>query len=238
MIVATNAIVILTLKYGDTSLIVKCLTETSGMHTYLLKGILKAKKGKLKAAYFQPLTLLEIVANHKNNGTLETLREAKVSYPYHSIHTDIHKNAIAFFISEILAVSIYEEEQNKSMFEFIETALRWLDLNEEISNFHIAFLMMLSRYLGFYPDDSRKELPFFDLQEGEFTHTETSTTLKDQNLEDFKCFLGIIFDAIHTIKLTKERRATLLNNLIIYFELHLQGFKKPKSIAVLNEVFR
>ena len=238
MIVSTKAIVISALKYGDTSLIVKCLTEDAGMRSYLLKGVRKSKKGKIKAAYFQPLTLLEIVANHKDKGTLETLREAKVSYLYKTVHTDIRKNSIAFFISELLAYSIYEEENTEQLFTFIETALKWLDLNEEVANFHIAFLLMLTRYLGFYPDDTYKNLPFFDLQEGAFTHSETSTTIENENLEDFKLFLGIIFDDIQGIRLKKERRKKLLNTLITYFELHLQGFKKPKSIVVLNEVFR
>jgi DNA repair protein RecO (recombination protein O) len=238
VIVSTRAIVISAIKYGDSSLIVKCLTAKAGMRSYLLRGIRKSKKGKIKAAYFQPLTLLEIVANHKDKGTLETMREAKVSYPYKSVQTDIRKNAIAFFIAEVLSDAIYEEEDTEAMYPFIEKALKWLDQHSEVSNFHIAFLLMLSRYLGFYPDDTHKDLPFFDLQEGAFTTTITSTAIQDENLQAFKLFLGIIFDDLHNISLTKKQRGALLNILITYFELHLQGFKKPKSIVVLNEVFR
>ncbi|XLS28940.1 DNA repair protein RecO [Flavobacteriaceae bacterium M23B6Z8] len=237
MIVATRAIVISALKYGDSSLIVKCLTASAGMRSYLLKGVRNSRKGKLKAAYFQPLTQLEIVANHKDKGTLETIREAKISYPYQSLHTDIRKNAMAFFLAEVLSVSIYEEEDTKMMFHFVEAALQWLDLHDEVSNFHIAFLIMLTRYLGFYPDDTYQDLPFFDLEQGAFTNIPTSTVISDENLVAFKSFLGIIFDDIPLIKLTRTGRADLLKILITYFELHLQGFKKPKSIVVLNEVF-
>ena len=53
----------------------------------------------------------------------------------------------------------------------------------------------------------------------------------------FKSFLGINFDAINTIKMRKNNRQELLQSLVLYYELHLQGFRKPKSLAVLNEVF-
>ena len=51
-------------------------------------------------------------------------------------------------------------------------------------------------------------------------------------------FLGINFDAIHTVKMNKTDRQDLLKSLILYFELHLQGFRKPKSLVILNEIFR
>ncbi|WP_340199566.1 DNA repair protein RecO [Ascidiimonas sp. W6] len=237
MIVVTKAIVISVIKYGDSSLIVKCLTAAAGMKSYLLKGVRNAKKGKLKVGYFQPLTQLEIIANHKDKGTLDTIRDVKVSYPYQSLHIDVRKNAIAFFLAEVLSLSIYEEEDTQMMFRFIESALQWLDVHNEVSNFHIAFLLMLTRYLGFYPDDSHKELPFFDLEEGAFTANATSTAITDENLECFKSFLGIVFDDIPLIKLSRARRRELVKILITYFELHLQGFRKPKSMVVLNEVF-
>ncbi|NER14438.1 DNA repair protein RecO [Leptobacterium flavescens] len=237
MIVATKAIVISTVKYGDSSLIVKCFTASDGVKSYLLKGVRASKKGKLKAAYFQPLTQLEIIARHKGKGTLESLREARISFPYASIHTDIKKNAIAFFLAEVLSVSIREEEEDAGLFSFLETAFQWLDTHDEISNFHILFLFNLTRYFGFYPDDTQRDLPYFDLVEGEFTGEPSLNTVKDENLTLLRQFLGINFDDVQKIKLTKKQRHSLLNLLIVYFELHLQGFRKPKSLLILNEVF-
>ncbi|WP_431111606.1 DNA repair protein RecO, partial [Winogradskyella poriferorum] len=82
MQITTKAIVLSSLKYGDTSLIVRAFTESDGVKSYLLKGVLASKKGKLKPAYFLPLMQLELVAVHKNKGTLETIKEVKVSMPY------------------------------------------------------------------------------------------------------------------------------------------------------------
>ena len=141
MQISTKALVLSSIKYGDTSLIVKAFTYSDGLKSYLLKGILASKKGKLKTAYFQPLTQLEIVVNHKNKGTLERLIDAKVNYPYQSVHTDIAKNAMILFLSEILVNSIFEEEQNKDLFDFLEAALQWMDTHHNINNFHLFFML-------------------------------------------------------------------------------------------------
>lgn len=238
MQVTTKAIVFSSLKYGDTSLIVKAFTLSDGLKTYLLKGVLASKRGKLKAAYFQPLTQLEINANHKNKGTLESIREVKIAYHYVTLHTDIFKNALTLFLAEMLGNSIFEEEQNQELFHFLEASLQWLDTHEEVSNFHLYILLRLTKYLGFYPDTSTIDLPYFDIVEGEFvSELSTNLILEKENLAYFKRFLGINFDSIHKIKMKKTDRQNLLKSIVLYYELHLQGFRKPKSLAILNEVF-
>ena len=238
MQVTTKAIVFSALKYGDTSLIVRAFTLSDGLKSYLLKGILTSKKAKLKAAYFQPLTQLEIVANHKNKGSLESIREVGVAYHYNTLHADIAKNAVTLFLAEMLGNSIHEEEPNIQMFHFIEASLQWLDSNELIANFHIHFLLGLTKYLGFYPDLNHIDSDSFDLKEGVFTNRPTlNPILVGENLDYFKRLLGINFDAIQSIKMKKDNRQELLKSLVLYFELHLQGFRKPRSLAILNQVF-
>ncbi|APA64073.1 DNA repair protein RecO [Maribacter sp. 1_2014MBL_MicDiv] len=238
MQVTTKAIIFSAIKYGDTSLIVKAFTASDGIKSYLLRGVLSSKKGKLKTAYFQPLTQLEIVANHMNKGSLETLKEAKVFYHYQSLYADMAKNAITLFLAELLGNSIREEERNEELFEFLEASLQWLDMHRNVANFHLYFMLSLTRFLGFYPDVYQIDKPYFDLLEGEFAEKESlNPNLKGENIYFFKSFLGTNFDAIHTIKMNKTNRQELLKSLILYFELHLQGFRKPKSLAVLNEVF-
>lgn len=238
MQITTKAIVLTSLKYGDKSLIVKVFTASDGLKSYLLRGVLASKKGKLKPAYFQSLTQLEIVAYHKNKGTLESIREAKVNYHYKTLHSAIAKNAMTLFLAEMLGNSIHEEEPNQGLFEFLEASLQWLDTHGDISNFHIYFLIRLTKYLGFYPDTNEMKASCFDLMEGEFTETPSlNPILTGENLNYFKTFLGINFDSIHNVKMNKSNRQELLQSLVLYYELHLQGFRKPKSLAVLNEVF-
>lgn len=219
-------------------MIVRAFTLSDGLKSYLLKGVLASRKGKLKSAYFQPLTQLEMVAVHRNRGTLESIREAKVYYHCSNLYADISKNAMTLFLAEMLGNSIYEEEPNEELYHFLEASIQWMDAHDEISNFHIYFLLGLTKYLGFYPDTSNASATYFDLLEGEFAHTPSlNPVLTGQNLVYFKCFLGINFDALQTIKMKKTDRQELLKSIVLYFELHLQGFRKPRSLDVLNEVF-
>lgn len=238
MLITTRAIVISAIKYGEADLIVKCFTEISGLKTYLLRGILKSKKGKLKASLFQPLTQLEIVANHKDKGTLESMREARILHPYRTLHSNILKSTVVLFLAEMLRNAVGEEEENRQLYHFLEESFKWFDSNEQIANFHLLFLLKLTRYLGFYPDNSEMEQDVFNLLDGTFQAVETNSyCITSENLDLLKLLLGTDFDALGGIRLNQISRAKFLIMLLEYYELHLQGFKKPKSLSVLNEIF-
>ena len=238
MQITTKAIILSSLKYGDTSLIVKAYTQTDGLKSYLLKGVLASKKGKLKVAYFLPLSQLELTANHKNKGTLETISEAKVYKPYKTLHTDVVKNSLVLFLAEMLVNSIQEQQQDLQLYNYIEKSLLWMDTHTNTANFHLLFLLNLTRFLGFYPEESKTNTKYFDLLEGQFIDSPSLNPLIEKDkVYDFKKLLGINFDALNGIKIAKRNRESLLKAVILYFELHLHGFRKPKSLAVLNAVF-
>ncbi|AUC21370.1 MULTISPECIES: DNA repair protein RecO [Polaribacter] len=237
-VVTTKAIVLSALKFGDSSLIVKCFTEEEGVKSYLIRGILKAKKGGLKAAYFQPLTQLTIVASHNNKGTLNSIKEVQVSYPYQTIYRDIVKQSVVLFLSEVLSYAIKEEEKNEGLYEYLESGLIWLDLHNKIANFHLLFLLNLTRFLGFYPDLSDADKLGFDLSEGVFSDLTSQKNLISGNYYyQFKKLLGITFDEIENVSFGKQERQIVLKIIIQYFELHLDGFRKPKSLQILETVF-
>ncbi len=242
MLVKTKAIVLTSLKYGESDLIVKCFTE-EGVKSYLLKRILKPKNKKsnlaVSVAYFQPLTQLNLTANHNNKGTLNSIQEARVSYLYQTISVDIFKQSIALFLAETLSSSLREEEKNPRLFQFIETALIWLDTHENTANFHLLFLLNLTKYLGFYPETKKTHSQYFNLAEGYFTNVKSlNHYIYGEKLFLFKSLIGINFDVIERLHLNSKTRKIILNILLDYYELHLPGFKKPKSLNVLNEVFK
>ena len=237
MIEKTKAIVINSIKFGDSSLIVTCYTEIGGMKSYLLRGVLKSKRAKIKPAYFLPLMQLELTVNHNNKGKLNSIREVQISNPYQSIHTNILKQTITLFIGEILYNAIKEEEGNTELFEYLQTTLIWLDTQDKISNFHLLFLLNLTKFLGFHPELAGKEMEYFDLMEGKFSNRSTFFTISGEKLILFRKMLGINFDTVHNTVLNASERHVILSLLIEYFELHLSGFKKPKSLNVLKTVF-
>jgi len=238
MLITTNAIVLSKLKYQDSDLIVKCYTRHLGTVGFLLRGVLKSKKGSVQTAYFQLLSQLQIIVDHKNNRSLHTIKEVKLNHLYQNLHSNVVKSAVVMFLSEILSVTLKEEEENEALYSYIETALLWFDTHDEYSNFHLLFLLKLTKYLGFYPDVSNHNSPFFNLLEGKFEAKHTSNyCISGENITLLKTFLGITFDTLSQVRITSKQRQSFLNMILLYFELHLDSFKVPKSLQIFNQVF-
>ncbi|MDI1254887.1 MAG: DNA repair protein RecO [Flavobacterium sp.] len=236
MNIKTRAIVLSALKYQEKSLIVKCFTESDGLKSYFVRDAFSSRKTSQKNAYFQPLTILEIEAVHKNKGTLEYFKEIKISAPFHSIHADIVKSTIVMFISEILHHSIHEEEKNEHLFAFLETALTWLDNHDRIADFHLILLLETTKYLGFYPDVSEINQPYFEMTEGIFSAFNAISSLSESESDLLKKLIGLKFSDDHKL-FSNAQRQQLLKILIDYYAFHLDGFKRPKSLEVLKDVF-
>lgn len=236
MLVKTKAIVLSALKFQEKSLIVKCFTFSDGLKSYFVRDAFSGRKGNHKIAYFQPLTLLEIEANHKNKGTLEHFKEIKINQPYLSIPTDISKSTITIFLSEMLHHSIREEEANPDFFTFLETAFLWLDNHHQIANFHLILLIETTKFLGFYPEKSNPNFDFFEMKDGVFVPFETVSCLNKHHSFLLKKLLELKFESTEILFKAKERQE-LLKIIIDYYSLHLDGFRKPKSLEVLTEVF-
>lgn len=236
MLVKTKAIVISSLKFQEKSLIVKCFTLSNGLKSYFVRDAFSSRKASQKIAYFQPFSILEIEAVHKNKGTLENFKEIKSAVPFQTIHTDIVKSTMVMFLSEMLHYSIQEEEKNEQLFLFLETALTWLDHHNEISNFHLILLLEITKYLGFYPDVLEIDLPHFEMNDGVFTLFNKGNVLSEHETNLFKKLIDLKFDNDQKIFHVIERQI-LLKILIDYYSFHLEGFKKPKSLEILKEVF-
>ena len=238
MLTKNNGIVLSKLKYRDHDLIVKCYTQERGVVTYLLRGILKSKRSQTKTVYFQALSQLQIEEHYKSTQSLHTIKEVKLKYIYKSLHTNIYKSSIVLFLSEILSNVLKEEEKNEDLFNYLETTLQYLDNEDNYSNFHLLFLLKLTRYLGFQPENLNPNYPYFNLKSGIFEGSDQGIySISGENLILLKRLLGINFDALDSIKLNAKQRQEFLNMLLYYFELHLGSFKKPKSLQVFNEVF-
>jgi len=235
----TKAIVISNVKFGEADLIVKCFTLEKGVVSFMLKGIRKSKKGRMRVSLFQQLTLLEIEATYKENKNLQYLKEVKIDYPLQTLHTDIFKSTIVMFLAEVLKSSIQEEEKNERLFQFLKESLIYLDQVDSIKNFHLHFIVKLTSFLGFSPDQSSTDFPYFDMLNGVFQ-------LKEYNMYSFNNTNSVLlkeliklenYGGAENLKLNQERRKSFLDFMMLYYELQLQGFRKPKSLEVLQQLF-
>lgn len=238
MYIKTKAIVFSSVKFKDADLIVKCYTKAKGIVSFMVKGVLKSKKGKLRPAMFQTLNLLDIEFQYKDKGRLEYFKEVKVYQHLNGIQNDIYKSSLVMFLSEILKSVIYEEEQNDKLFDFIEYAILYLDNANHFANFHLSFLVNLSSYLGFFPHTPEQSSDqYFNLSEGYFESAESKYSLSKKHSSLFLQFVNHALEKSEEIKLNKKDRQDLLHLLLVYYQLHIENFQNPKSLKIIESIF-
>lgn len=218
MLVSTKAIFLQTIPLNEKRNLVKLFTETDGTLTFVVSGMYRAKKGK-KTAFFQPLSLLEIVFENKEKKSIQFLKEVRFDYAYVNAGNNIYKISVLFFLNEVLVSALREQEANPALFSFLHSALQYLDMSDEsISNFPLLLLLKLSAYMGFAPGNSSiHNEPIF---------------LPDKLLTLYRCN----FAEMNQISFTNQERRESLKNLIDYYKFHLPVFKEIKSAAILEEV--
>jgi len=239
MQVKTEAIVIQVIRYAEADLIVKMFTKELGLVSYMVKGVLKTKKGKLRASFFQIGSILEIDALHKSKNGLYSLKEVKPLVHFNTLHLNVIKSSLITFLFEIINQVLVEEQADKDLFAFFVKSLIHLDSTNELTLFHIVFLIELTFFNGCYPDILNSGAPEFDLQSGQFTIASKSyNTLSGKALFNFKLILGVKIDDFNEeVRMSKMERKELLSNVLKYYSFHMPGYREPKSLLILEQLF-
>lgn len=234
----TKGIVLHTIKYSETSVITKIYTEKLGLVSYMVNGV-RTIKSSAKASMLRPLTLLDMEVQHRENKNLQHIKEFKRSFTYQSIPFDTLKSTISLFLLEVITKSVHEHDPNEEMFEFIFEALVNLDEASKINpDFHLIFLVQLTRYLGFGPHDNYSEKEnIFEMREGVFTSSliENNTILDKKDSELLFRLIGANVFGIKDLGITRKERKLMLKNLLKYYQLHIEGFSL-KSPEILEEL--
>ncbi len=226
------------INYSETSIILKAYTKDFGFKSFIIRGIRTKKKKKIALGQLQPLTILDIEFNNSKNDRLSYLKSIKIIEPFISINTEILKMNICLFISDFLSKVLKIDLTNKDLYTFIKQSLLWFDNSENISNFHLLFIIRLTKYLGIMPKYSKEQFSFFDIENGIFTNTPLSKNyIEGRVVDNLYSILGTKFDYNNSVLSNVNQRRNMLNFLISYYEYHIPGFKKPKSIGILNELF-
>ena len=148
------------------------------------------------------------------------------------------KIAVVLFLSEVLSSALREEETNVSLFHYLTRSLSWFDMQDDISNFHIFFLLSLTKHLGFFPDLRGQSHPYFDMENGCFSAQKNKQQIDDpRTISVFKSFLGTTFDKLSEVLVSNTERKQLLEKLMQYYQIHLHGFSRPKSLNILHEIY-
>lgn len=236
----TQAIVLHAIKYGESRMIVDMFTRSNGRLSFIV-SLPKSHKSKIKKQFFQPLTLLEIETDVRPKVQLQKLADVRLALPFTSIPFEPDKLAISLFVAEFLYYALRSEQQNEPLYDYVTNSIQWLDSQEsQFSNFHLVFLMRLSRFLGFYPNlDDYAPGDYFDLRESIFLSQPPvhCDFLFPEEAEKVQLMMRMDFPTMRLFRMSHQERNRLLEVSLTYYRLHLPDFPELKSIAVLQEIY-
>lgn len=243
MLHKTKGIVLRTVKYGETSVIVSIFTELFGMQSYLVNGVRStSKKGSNKASVFQPASILDLIAYHNDLKNLQRLKEYKWDYLYQNIFYDVKKNAVALFMIELLTKCLKQPEANPELFYFTEDVLHHLDEASEYvtANFPLFFALHIPVFLGFNIVDSySKENSYLDLQEGRFTahRPPHPNYVEDEEASAISEIIKVMKPyELEQVQLNQDARRKIIYALEQFYQFHVSDFGNMKTVPVLREI--
>ena len=208
MLQKTKGIVLHTLKYNDTSIIVDMYTELSGRASFLVT-VPRSRKAAVKSVLFQPLSFIEFEADYRPNATLYRVKEAKSFYPFSSIPYDPYKSSMALFLSEFLYRAIREEAEN-----------RFLGLYPNLEDYHTGdyFDLLNACFTSIRPQ----------------LH---SSYINPEEAARLRQLMRMNYETMHLFGMSRAERTRCLMIMNDYYRLHLPDFPALKSLEVLKELF-
>lgn len=240
MLLKTKSIVLHSLKYSENSIIIKTYTDTLGLQSYIIKSA-RSRKSRMKAGNFQPLSIIDAVIYQGKKQGMHHVKEITSCKVFEQIPYDVKKSAVAFFIAELLYKSLREDSPNEALFGFITESVEILDkTNERISDFHLLFMIELSRHLGFFPRNNfDKQHIFFNLMDGVFQEKmpEHPYFAGESLSSHLHILLNASFDNFAEIHFKPEVRRELVLKMLDYYRIQINGFSTLNSHTVLEEVF-
>jgi DNA repair protein RecO (recombination protein O) len=243
MLQSTKAIILRTVAYGDTSLIVSAFTEKYGLQQYMVKGARKSgKKGGSQSSMLQPAAILELVVYHNEQKQLQLVKEMKWDVVYAQVMSGISKNAIALFMVELLTKCVKQPETNDELYAFVESNLLLLDScdNAVAANLPLYFALKLAGILGFRMEDEyNMAQTYLDLQAGTFVQEPPIHGMYLEPALSEVTYQLLQHDnaiTLYRIKLQQTQRRELMQAYMHFFQFHISDFGNMKSLQVLQEV--
>ncbi len=235
-----RGIVLHTMKYGESSMVVFMLTDALGRQNYMVQGVRSARGKGNKAALFQPMFVVDLVGLESPKMQMHRIREAHSGLTLTSLPFDVRKSTIALFMAETLYRLVKEVEPQSPLYGFVEGAVAALDaITDGIANFHLWFMVRLSAHLGFYPGNEYIPGGCFDIQEGLFVRSmpQHRLALSPENTRILDALMSAEVDALPSINLARTQRSAFLAAMLTYFGYHLDSIHSVRSLDILRDVF-
>jgi DNA repair protein RecO (recombination protein O) len=227
----SRAIALLNHKYGEGAVIAKVFTEEYGLKSFSVKRN-KSKKSKNKILLLDKMNLLTINAKNNSKKEIQYLSEINLAYAYQN--TSLKNKLIRLFIAEVLSKALIDSERNINLFQFIWNTNTQIDNLENVNNnFCSIFLIQLSEFLGISPSTENIDLPYFNLNSGNFTN------IKNKNEEIIKGEVVNYFKRLiikENVIIPYQSRRELIKILFRYYSIHHINLSNIKSYEVIESL--
>lgn len=232
--------VLRTVKYGESGLVVDMLTEKQGRVSFMVK-LSKSPRGRFRKQLFMPLTLVEVDFDFRLKVSLQRLLDIRIAQPLPLLAMDPYKLSIGMFLAEFLCHATRDEHDNESLFNFVAFSMEWLnDVEGGFSNFHLVFMMRLSRFVGFFPNtEDAGEGGYFDLLNACFVPTPPTHGhfLAPEEASKIGLLMRLNYKTMHLCAMSRMERNRCTEVILEYYRLHVPSFPPLKSLEVLRQLF-
>lgn len=236
----SKAIVLHVLKYNDEQLIADMLTEEMGCISMMVR-ISRSKRAAIRHTLFSPLAILDIEWEHRPKANLQRPKTVQVGVPFVTLGYDVYKMSIAMFVAEALHHAVKVEPDWRAIYNYVVRSIEWLDTCERgYNNFHLVFLLRLTRFLGFTPNvDDAQPSDYFDLRSSCFVKSQPPHPdfLTPEYASLVPKLLRMRYETMRFFKFSGTERSKLLEYINTYYRLHIPNFPELKSLAIFKEMF-
>jgi len=226
LIVNTSAIVLKSFSYGESSLIARCFSEKYGKISLVIKGAKRIKSPK--APYFQPLSYIDIIYNHKLNRELQVLSKVNFRQYWSKILDDLYRVSLAISILELTDKTMSDNDPHPSLFLILKEVLK--AYNNTLIDPKVLFWFYecaLLNNLGFQPNLEDPDLAGLVLPE----------IKNDSNcIIVLSTLLAGNINQLQNIKVSKETSSLISNYLWSLIDYHFEGLSAIKSFRVVKKI--
>jgi DNA repair protein RecO (recombination protein O) len=164
-IVRTEAVVLRSLDYGETSQIVTLFTREKGKIGVMAKGARRPTSSF--GATLQPMAYTQVVFYYKPTRALQTLSESSHVESFYALRRDLRSITVGLRIVELVDSLMEEEDAHPGVFALLVRALRRLDTAEvRETNLWPYVQLQLAQKLGVAPAVDRDRVEAVTQEEG------------------------------------------------------------------------
>ncbi|MCM1109696.1 MAG: DNA repair protein RecO C-terminal domain-containing protein [Clostridium sp.] len=231
-------------RVGDSSVIVNAYSLEQG-RIAVISQLPRGARGGARRTALMAMSVVECQGDRRPGREFWEISEPRTLRPMEPVYSNPLKNAVVQFLAELLTLLLRDQPADEPMFCFIDRSVGVLagSSGTAAANFHLAFLIGLSRHLGIEPDESTwRPGRRFVMPEGVFKDAVGALASRGPVLEAgesaaLAVLTRMTYRNMHLYRMTRAERNAALDRVLEYYTLHYASLASLKSLQILRELF-